>query len=546
MSKRYQGGILGVGFNPLQAPNAPTIGTAVKGDATASVAFTAPANVGGSAITSYAVQSTPGNVGASGASSPITVSGLTNGTGYTFRVTALNSYGPSPASGASNSVTPSAPVGWIGIIASSGEDGPRGIALDSSNNIYLNGYTNSPSTPYGYAVIKLSNLGAIQWQRKLSKGSTNAFGTDITVDSGNNVYVVGTFPLNGFQQSGVLAKYNSSGTLQWQRGLNPSNGNISTSKVTTNSVGDVYFSGAGIWTANANYNAGFYAKYNSSGTYQSVTSLKVYTNDQVRSDYTAAIKVDNSGNIYTAGLTSDNRPPNFFPPRSPATWTFIVTAKYDSSNTLLWLKKLIAGPEAYGADIALDSSGDIYVAAQSGYSGTTQCLLLKYNTSGVLQWQRELGDASTSQGWQKIAIDGSGDIYCAGFANIGGNADALFAKYNSAGTLQWQRRLASSSANYTDGLTVGSDGNFYVCVSLFTSTAEMLIAKLPTNGDGTGTYVVNGTSITYAATSLTGSTPSYAQDPDAFNAGGGLSTSGSSTSDLTDSGLTLTVSTTPV
>jgi hypothetical protein len=41
------------------------------------VAFTAPANVGGSAITSYAVQSTPGGIGATGSSSPITVSGLT-------------------------------------------------------------------------------------------------------------------------------------------------------------------------------------------------------------------------------------------------------------------------------------------------------------------------------------------------------------------------------------------------------------------------------------------------------------------------------------
>ena len=107
MSKRYQGGILGVGFNPLQAPNAPTIGTAtVLSGTSVSVAFTAPANVGGSAITSYVVQSTPGGINATGASSPITVSGLTVDTAYTFRVTALNSYGPSPASAASNSVTP--------------------------------------------------------------------------------------------------------------------------------------------------------------------------------------------------------------------------------------------------------------------------------------------------------------------------------------------------------------------------------------------------------------------------------------------------------
>lgn len=108
MSKRYQGGILGVGFNPLQAPNAPTNVTATGGDASASVSFTAPTNVGGSAITGYTVQSNPGNFVGSGASSPITVSGLSNGTSYTFNVWALNTYGPSPAGGPSGSVTPTA------------------------------------------------------------------------------------------------------------------------------------------------------------------------------------------------------------------------------------------------------------------------------------------------------------------------------------------------------------------------------------------------------------------------------------------------------
>jgi hypothetical protein len=114
MSKRYQGGVLGVGFNPLQAPNAPTAVTATGGDTSASVAFTAPANVGGSAITGYTVQSNPGAVAATGSASPITVSGLTNGTAYTFNVWALNSYGPSPAGGPSGAVTPALQRGLFG------------------------------------------------------------------------------------------------------------------------------------------------------------------------------------------------------------------------------------------------------------------------------------------------------------------------------------------------------------------------------------------------------------------------------------------------
>lgn len=110
MSKRFQGGILGVGFNPLQAPNAPTNVTATGGDASASVSFTAPSNVGGSAITGYTVQSNPGAFSATGSASPISVTGLTNGTSYTFQVWALNSYGPSPAGGPSGSVTPATPI----------------------------------------------------------------------------------------------------------------------------------------------------------------------------------------------------------------------------------------------------------------------------------------------------------------------------------------------------------------------------------------------------------------------------------------------------
>jgi len=89
-------------------PGAPTIGTATEGNAQATVTFTAPASDGGSPITGYRVTSTPGGITATGAASPITVTGLTNGTAYTFTVAAQNVNGFGPASAASNSVTPSA------------------------------------------------------------------------------------------------------------------------------------------------------------------------------------------------------------------------------------------------------------------------------------------------------------------------------------------------------------------------------------------------------------------------------------------------------
>jgi uncharacterized protein (TIGR02145 family) len=91
---------------PAAVPGAPTIGIATEGNAQASVAFTAPLNDGGSAITGYTVTSTPGNFTGTGLTSPITVTGLTNGTAYTFTVIATNGEGDSPASAASNQVRP--------------------------------------------------------------------------------------------------------------------------------------------------------------------------------------------------------------------------------------------------------------------------------------------------------------------------------------------------------------------------------------------------------------------------------------------------------
>lgn len=90
-------------------PGAPTSVSATAGNAQATVSFTAPTDTGYPAgITGYRVTASPGGLTATGSSSPITITGLTNGTAYTFTVSAQNSNGYGFESAPSGSVTPAA------------------------------------------------------------------------------------------------------------------------------------------------------------------------------------------------------------------------------------------------------------------------------------------------------------------------------------------------------------------------------------------------------------------------------------------------------
>jgi len=91
---------------PIGAPPSPTGASATAGDQQATVNCTAPVTNGGATITSYTATASPGGARASAPSCPITVTGLTDGTAYTFTVTVTNTLGTSPPSTASNAVTP--------------------------------------------------------------------------------------------------------------------------------------------------------------------------------------------------------------------------------------------------------------------------------------------------------------------------------------------------------------------------------------------------------------------------------------------------------
>jgi len=89
------GGGGGGGSATPTPPGAPTIGAATAGNGSIAVSFTPPASSGSSPIVDYVATCTASGSTRSqtGATSPITVPGLTNGTTYSCSVTATNAVG---------------------------------------------------------------------------------------------------------------------------------------------------------------------------------------------------------------------------------------------------------------------------------------------------------------------------------------------------------------------------------------------------------------------------------------------------------------------
>jgi len=205
VAKRYQGGILGAGFNPLQAPNAPTVGAlAIASGTSVTVAVTPSSNSGGAPVSNYVVISCPGAINGSSASSPVTVSGLTTGTAYTFRATALNSYGPSPISAASSSITP----------------------IVQGQQAYTTAGTFSWVAPAGVTSVSVVTVGG---GASNSSGGGTAYGgggalaykNNIAVTPGNSYTVVvgaGASRCTGGANGGN-SYFNSTGTVWAQGGL---------------------------------------------------------------------------------------------------------------------------------------------------------------------------------------------------------------------------------------------------------------------------------------------------------------------------------------
>lgn len=182
-------------------PNAPTIGTATDAgsgraynNGAATVTFTAPTYTGGLPITSYTVTSSPGGFTASGASSPITVTGLQSSTSYTYTVTATNALGTSSASSASNSVTattvPQAPTIGTATDGGTGTTVTVAYTAGATGGSTVTAYTATSSpggfTGTGTSPITVSGLTA-GTAYTFTVTATNANGTSAASSASNSV-----------------------------------------------------------------------------------------------------------------------------------------------------------------------------------------------------------------------------------------------------------------------------------------------------------------------------------------------------------------------
>ena len=204
---------------------------------------------------------------------------------------------------------------WTKLLDSSSSEAAKGVIVDSSDNIYitgaafddLDGITNQGGNDI--FLVKYDSSGTKLWTRLLGS-SVKDYGWNITVDSSDNLYITGYTDgnIDGNTNQGdediFLAKYDSSGNYQWTKQLGTS-GDERGQGVATDSSGNIYVSGYTWGNLDGNINQGiidvFLVKYNSSGINQWTEQFGTSSDDRG-----TEVATDSSGNIYVTGYTSGN------------------------------------------------------------------------------------------------------------------------------------------------------------------------------------------------------------------------------------------------
>jgi hypothetical protein len=482
--------------------NAPTIGTATAGTGSVSVAFTAPSTSVGGPVFYYTTISSPDSVTVTGTTSPINVTGLTNGTPYTFVVAGGNPTGLGPYSAASNSATPIDVNNWIAILDSTGADGVSQVntarLLDSSGNIYWAGIK-SVSGVNGWWVIKYDSTGTIVWANQITFSGFNVQGPWLDVDSSNNLYIIaygGSSP-----EKTLILKLNSSGGVSFCKTFNHSSINSSavhaSIRASNGNIGLPFYENAAALITGAG-SVSWSNRVTTGAAIPLFNGAFVSSNNDL---YLSALRPNSAQNYYQAGLYKLN------------------------NGSFGWQRWFTYGTDsAYGYLRAMDSSENLYIVGfySPSYSGN-QGILMKVNSSGNLVWQRALQRYTSG-----IALDASDNIYVAtyGPSTTPNGASSAFAlhKYNSSGTVQWQRTIdlgVGTDISIPNSMSVSADNAYIHFTTTYTkdSVSYPISFRLPTDGSKTGSYSIKGMTLSYQTVSMTSITGGLTQTTISDSAG---------------------------
>jgi len=373
-----------------------------------------------------------------------------------------------------------------------------GMALDSQGNCYVSGLfagtsdfggvtlTNESVGGSDIFVAEYNSSGVLQWARRAGDSSTNFdCARGLGVDNAGNVYVAGGFygpaefgslnlPGNDDEEL-FLAKYDSTGTVQWVQRSVGGNGVYGTG-LAVDGVGNCYALAEGYaatitfgtttLTVPSDYDEStFLVKYDDTGTVQ-WAQLMGGTGET----YATKVALDAAGNVYVCGSFESNLTIGTSNLVGSAAGSDMFIAKFDNSGALTWVQHTQGGNGGSGG-VAVDQALNVYVA--SGFEGAinfsgisltnaaNDALVAKYSNSGAIQWARQAGGTSYN-GYADVALDGQGNVYPAGFLSL----DAAIGKYDPAGALQWGYLASGPPASPVSSLVakcaVDAAGNCYL------------------------------------------------------------------------------------
>jgi hypothetical protein len=250
-------------------------------------------------------------------------------------------------------ISPSGSLQWQKKYSSSDQSVPEGVAVDSSGNIYMCGYTRTGvGAVYELFVAKLDQAGAILWQRKLTNAA-DAFATSIAVDSADNAFVVGEYIASS--RSFLIAKYNPSGVLQWQRSLASARDSYGRS-VRVDATGNLYACGYTQQLGASTYDMGLVVKYDTNGAVIWQRTLSGSIDVLARK-----LALSASGDVFIAGR-------KIVPGTGQAD---VIAAKFDASGILQWQREMVASTTDYDGGISSDPVGELGLFFYSNSFGST-------------------------------------------------------------------------------------------------------------------------------------------------------------------------------